>query len=111
MSKFLRVACLGVLLLGFGNHAIAAADAKAAEALARQSGCLKCHAPEKKKEGPPLKEIAAKWRDKPDAMVKLTKHVTTLTKVKIDGVEEEHGAVKSKDPAEIRNLLEWVLNR
>lgn len=58
-----------------------------------------------------MKEIADKWRNKPDAMPQLTKHVTTKTRVKIDGVEEDHGAVKSKDPAEVRNLIDWWLAR
>lgn len=85
-------------------------DAAAAEALARKSGCLKCHAPEKKKDGPPMKEIAAKWKGKPDAEQKLITHVTTSPKVKVNGNEEEHEQLKSKDAGEIKNVIQWYLS-
>ena len=39
------------------------------------------------------------------------KHLTTSPKVKVDGKEEEHKAVKSKDEAEVRNLARWILSR
>ena len=44
-----------------------AADEEAARALARQSNCFKCHAIEKKKEAPPWREVAAKYKGKPEA--------------------------------------------
>lgn len=85
-------------------------DAASAEALARKSGCLKCHAPEKKKDGPPMKEIAAKWKGKADAEAKLFTHVTTSPKVKIEDKEEEHEQLKTKDPGEIKNVIQWYLS-
>lgn len=88
-----------------------AVDEAAAEALARKSGCFKCHAIDKKKDGPPYKEIAGKWKPKPDAEQKLTTHITTSPKVKIDGKEEDHEVLKSKDPAEIKNVVQWILSR
>lgn len=88
-----------------------AADEAAAEALARKSGCFKCHAVDKKKDGPPYKEISAKYKGKADAMQKLTTHVTTSPKVKIDDKEEEHEQLKTKDPADIKNVVEWILSR
>ena len=71
-------------LLGMTSSAFAV-DEAAAESLARKSGCFKCHAIDKKKDGPPYKEIAGKWKGKGDAEQKLTTHVTTSPKVKIDG--------------------------
>ena len=88
-----------------------ATDDAAAEALARKSGCFKCHAVDKKKDGPPYKEIAAKWKGKGDAEQKLTTHVTTAPKVKIDGKEEEHEQLKTKDAGEIKNVVQWILSR
>jgi cytochrome c len=88
-----------------------AVDVAAAEALAKKSNCTKCHSVDKKKDGPPYKETAAKYKGKPDAEAKLIKHVTTGPKIKIDGVEEEHQIVKSKDDAEILNLVRYVLSR
>jgi cytochrome c len=88
-----------------------AVDVAAAEALAKKSNCTKCHSVDKKKDGPPYKETAAKYKGKPDAEAKLIKHVTTGPKIKIDGVEEEHQIVKTKDDAEILNLVRYVLSR
>lgn len=86
-------------------------DEAAAEALARKSGCFKCHAIDKKKDGPPYKEIAGKWKGKGDAEQKLTTHVTTGPKVKIDGNEEDHEQLKTKDPNEVKNVVQWILSR
>jgi cytochrome c len=99
------LACLGI-----GGSALAL-DEAAAEALARKSGCFKCHAIDKKKDGPPYKEIAAKYKGKADAEQKLTTHITTSPKVKIDGNEEDHETLKSKDPADVKNVVQWVLSR
>lgn len=87
-----------------------AQDAAAAEALARKSGCLKCHGIDKKKDGPALKEISGKYKGKGDAEQKLTTHVTTSPKVKIDDKEEDHEQLKSKDPGEIKNVVKWILS-
>ncbi|MBL8348458.1 MAG: c-type cytochrome [Rubrivivax sp.] len=88
-----------------------ALDADAAQALLKKSDCLKCHAVDKKKDGPSYKEVAAKYKGKADAEQKLYTHVTTSPKVKVDGKEEEHASVKTKDAAEIRNLVQWILSR
>jgi cytochrome c len=88
-----------------------AADEAAARGLARQSNCFKCHSVEKKKEGPAWREVAAKYRGSADAEAKLIKHVTSSEKVKFeDGHEEDHAVVKSTDPKEIKNLVDWVLS-
>lgn len=85
-------------------------DNEAALALAKRSDCFKCHTVDKKKDGPAYREVAKKWRGKSDAESKLYTHVTTSPKVKIDGEEEIHGVVKSKDDAEIKNLLRYILS-
>jgi cytochrome c len=88
-----------------------ALDAEAAQTLARQSNCFKCHAIDKKKEAPAWKEVAAKYKGKADAEAKLTHHLTSGEKVKFeDGHEEEHKTVKTKDPAQIKNLVDWILS-
>src|SRR5262245_5453104 len=88
-----------------------AADDAKAQALARKSDCLKCHAVDKAKDGPSFKDVAAKYKGKADGEQKVTAQITTKPKVKVGGVEEEHPAVKSTDAAEIKNLVEWVLSR
>jgi len=87
-----------------------AVDAAAADALVRKSKCLTCHAVEKKKDGPPFKETAGKYKDKPDAIEKLTKHVTVPSKVKVEGKEEDHETLKTEDPAAVKNVVEWILS-
>lgn len=88
-----------------------AVDADAAQALAKKEGCLKCHAIDKKKEGSSLKDISAKYSGKADAEAKLINHITSGEKVKFDdGREEEHKIVKTKDEAEIKNLINWILS-
>ncbi len=86
------------------------ADAAAAEGLARQSGCLKCHGVDTKKVGPPWKETSAKYKADKGAAEKLTKHVTGGGKMMSGGKEEPHPAVKSKKPEDIKNLVDWVLS-
>ena len=88
-----------------------AVDAEAAQALAKKSNCMKCHSVSAKKEGPPFKETAAKYKGKADAEQKLITHLTTSPKIKVDGVEEEHGNLKTKDEAEVRNVVQWILSQ
>jgi cytochrome c len=105
---------VGCVLFGFGVTGAALAadvDAGAAEALARKSGCLKCHSVTQKKDAPSYKEIAAKYKGKPDAEQKLYTHLTTHPKVKVDGKEETHDSLKTKNDAEIRNVIRWILSR
>ncbi len=109
-TGILAVAALVALMAGPASVS-AAVDEEAAQALAKKSNCLKCHSVDKKKEGPSFKETAGKYKGKPEAEDKLVKHITTGPKVKVDGNEEEHEIVKSKDPAQILNLVHWILSR
>jgi cytochrome c len=85
--------------------------AEDAKMLARQSGCLKCHSVDKKKDGPAYRDVAAKYKGQADAEKKLIYHITSGEKVKFeDGHEEEHKIVKSTDPKEIKNLVDWILS-
>ena len=86
-----------------------ALDAEAAQALAKKSNCMKCHSVSAKKDGPSFKETAAKLKGKPGAEEELYKHLTTNPKVKVDGQEEEHPSLKTKNEAEIRNVVQWIL--
>jgi cytochrome c len=91
-----------VLAAAFAGAALAmpaqAADADAALRLARQSNCLKCHAVDKKKDGPSYQEVAAKFKGKPEAHGRLVQHITSGERVKFpDGHEEDHAIVKTKD--------------
>lgn len=88
----------------------AAADANAAQALAKKSGCMKCHAIDKPKKGSSFQKTAAKYKGKADGEAKVTDSITKAPKVKFeDGTEEEHKVVDTKDAKEIKNLVQWIL--
>ena len=86
-------------------------DVDAAEALAKKSGCMKCHSVSAKKEGPPFRETAAKYKGKPDGEAALAKHLTSNPKIKVDGKEERHDSLKTKSDADIKNVVQYILSR
>ena len=88
-----------------------AQDVGAAEALMKKSGCMKCHSVSAKKEGPPFKETAAKYKGKADAEAALIKNLTTNPKIKVDGKEELHDSLKTKNEAEVKNVVAYILSR
>ena len=100
----------GLLSLFVACPGRAAVDEAAAKTLAKKSDCFKCHSIETKKDGPAYKEIAKKYRGKPDAEKKLYTHMTTAPTVKINGEEEDHQIVKTKKDPEIYNLIRWILS-
>ena len=88
-----------------------AVDADAAQALAKKEGCLKCHAVDKKKDAVALNEVAKKYAGKADAEATILDQITSGRKVKLeDGTEEEHMTIKSKDQAEVSNMIQWILS-
>lgn len=109
MNRLHRLAFLLPLLTA--DIAAADVDEEAAIALAKKSECFKCHSVETKKEGPAYRDVAKKYRGKPDAEDKLFTHVTTAPIVKVDGVEEEHRIVKTRKKDAILNLIHWILSR
>ncbi len=112
MSTRIAIVVAGSVLFGIaGTAAAQAVDTAAAEALAKKSGCLKCHSVTQKKDGPSYKSVAEKYKGKPDAEQKLYTHLTTNPKVKVDGKEEEHDSLKTKNDAEIKNVIRWILSR
>lgn len=88
----------------------AAVDAEGAKALAKSNDCFKCHAVDKEKKGPSYKKVSAKYKGKADAEDKVTKSITTGPKVKLDdGKEEDHKILDTKDPKQVKNLVQWIL--
>jgi cytochrome c len=101
------VASAALFLLTSSAYAV---DEDAAKALFKKNDCTKCHAPAKDKKGPSLKKIAKENAGKADAEAKMLKHMTTGPKVKLeDGTEEEHKIIDTKDQAEMKNLIQWIL--
>ncbi|BAL26318.1 c-type cytochrome [Azoarcus sp. KH32C] len=86
-------------------------DADAAKALAKDNDCFKCHAVDKTKKGPSYKKVAEKYKGKEaEAFEKIRKNITTGPKVKLeDGTEEDHKIINTKDDAQLKNLMQWIL--
>lgn len=108
-------ACLAVMLaFAIAPSGFAAVDPVAAEALLRKNNCFKCHALDKKKDGPSYREVAQKYKgkDRGEAETRLVTHITTGEKAKFpDGHEEDHKIIKTKDMDEIRNGINWILSQ
>ena len=107
----MRILVAAAMAVSFGTAQAQNVDMVAAEALAKKSGCMKCHSVTAKKDGPSFKETAAKYKGKPDAEATLYEHLTTGPMIKIDGKEERHELIKSKNDAEIKNVIDYILSR
>ena len=107
-----ELAVLGIaLLLAAGGARAQSVDTAAAEGLLKKSGCLKCHSVSADKDGPSFRKTAAKYKGKADAEAALYKHLTTGPTIKVDGKEERHEIIKSKDDREIKNAIAYILSR
>jgi cytochrome c len=106
------IATLGVALLVCSGTTWAAVDEDAAKSLAKKNDCMKCHAIDKDKKATSYKAIAANWKGKADAEAKLIDSLTKTPRVKLkDGTEEDHKAIGTKNMAEIKNLIAWILSQ
>ncbi len=99
-----------VLALAFVVSPLRAADESAAMDLIKASKCSTCHSVDKDKDGPSFKSVAEEYRDDPEAVAKLIDVVSKPHMIEIDGEEEEHGVVKTRDAAKIENLVQWILS-
>lgn len=109
--KFRSILVAAAVVLGFAATSASAQDVAAAEATLKKSGCLKCHAVDRKKDGPSFKESAANFKAKPDGEKLLFTKLSTTTKIKVDGKEEDHDPLKTKNEAEIKNVMAYILSR
>ena len=97
----------GVWLIGM-QPAQAAVDMAKGDALAKASGCLACHAVDKKLVGPAYKDVAKKYKGDKTAKDKLIKKVKTGGSGVWGPVPMPPNSPKVKD-ADIKTLVEWVL--
>jgi cytochrome c len=106
-----KLALPAAFALAFAWSHAGALDESAAESLMKKSGCLKCHSVSAKKEGPPFKETAAKYKGKANGDAEVFKHLTTSPKIKVDGNEELHDGLKTKNDADVKNVVQYILSR
>jgi len=81
-----------------------AGAAQASEALAKEKGCLMCHAIDKKKVGPGFKDVAAKYKGQADAAAKLSAEVAAGA-----GTEAKGHPKTKASPDEVKTIVAWVL--
>lgn len=91
-----------------GLIATTAAHAGSALALARQQGCLGCHAVAAKIVGPSYQEVAAKYQAQADALTTLVQHIR-------EGGSGRWGDVamppqKQLSPTQAKQLATWILS-
>jgi cytochrome c len=82
-----------------------AGAAQAQEAVAKDKGCLGCHAVDAKKMGPAFKEVSAKYKGKADAEAT----IVGMLKSGKAASGKAHPAAKASDD-EIKGLAKWVLS-
>lgn len=100
------IATVAVMLSG-QTFAAGKVDMAAGHALAQKSGCMGCHAVDKKIVGPAFKEIATKYKGDKKAEAMLIAKVTK-------GGSDTWGQMPmppnpSVKPADMKKLVEWVL--
>jgi cytochrome c len=94
MKSYL-IAALAVASVAF------AGAAQADEAMAKEKGCLGCHAVDKKKMGPAFKDVAAKYKGDAGAEAALTAKVS-------EG--KGHPKQTKASPDDVKALVKWVLS-
>lgn len=98
-----------VLIALVAASTLAAGTVAASEKLAQASGCMTCHATDKKLIGPGYKEVAAKYKSDKDAETKL------IQKVKA-GSTGVWGTIPMPPNAHVKDddikvLVRWVLSQ
>jgi cytochrome c len=101
----MKIRHLLILSAGLLVSANALADG---EALAKQSGCMTCHAVNKKMVGPSFKDVSAKYKGDNEAASKLA------AKVRKGGAGSFGSTPMLATPAkvtddDIKNIVAWVL--
>jgi cytochrome c len=84
-----------------------AAHANTVEQLARDSGCLSCHAAKEKKVGPAFSSVAEKYKAQSDAVPHLMQSVKNGAKGTWGRIPMPSHNALSED--ELKRLVTWVL--
>lgn len=90
------------------TSSLSASDAAAAMELAKNSGCLSCHALDEKIVGPAYVKVATKYKDMPDAPDSLAQSVRNGSSGKWGRAPmPSHNSMSDQ---EIKTLVRWVLS-
>jgi cytochrome c len=97
------------ILLAASAALLAAAPARADEALAKKHNCLACHQVDKKVIGPAYKEVAKKYKGQKDAAAVLEASVKKGSSGKWGPVPMPPNA--TVPDADIKKLVAWILKQ
>jgi cytochrome c len=100
MRRAAVVIATGMAAAFFQSAAYAQVDAKKAEALAKQSTCLNCHAVSAKKVGPAFKDVAAKGKAAGADKV--------IANLKAQPVHQ--ASVKATKDGDLKTIVNWILS-
>ena len=100
--RYLIILAAGLVFAG----SVLAADG---EALAKKSNCTTCHDVDKKKVGPPFKEVSAKYKSDKGAQATLEKKVRSGGGGNW-GPMPMPATAKSVGDDDIKNIVQWVLS-
>lgn len=105
------IALAAVLLLPRLEAGVAtAAEPAAGQAIAKKSGCLGCHATASALVGPPLRAVAARYREQPKPEALIAAFVATGTRPGKAPLESaDHPRVKLAE-ADASALAAWILS-
>jgi cytochrome c len=84
-------------------------DAVASPQIATKAGCAVCHMVDRKLIGPSFKEIAAKYRGKPDALAYLTERVRKGGKGSWGPLPMVPTNAAKISDADLQAVLTWIL--
>jgi cytochrome c len=103
MKKLNLLLVTGAALLSFG------AQAATGEEIMTKSGCMACHAKDKKMVGPSLKDIAAKYKGQ-DVVAKLSTKVRTGGAGVFGPIPMAPNAPEKINDADLKTAIQWVLS-
>lgn len=101
MKRALTLTAAVVAAAALQAPVYAQADAKKAEALAKQSACLNCHAVDTKKVGPAYKDVAKKYKGSNVDKV--------LAEMKAKPVHQ--AVAKATKDQDLKTIVTWILSR
>ena len=103
MKALMMIAAAGALVLA------GQANADDAKALAQKSGCLACHGVDAKILGPAYKDVAAKYKGKPEMEAKLVEKVKKGGSGVWGPIPMPANSPQVKDE-DIKTIVHWVLS-
>ncbi|WP_207063610.1 c-type cytochrome [Motiliproteus sp. SC1-56] len=76
----------------------------------KKQDCFKCHAISREKDGPSIKDIAAKYKDEENPFEALRTHLTSSPEIEVDGKKEKHKQFEADSEEDLKEVIDWILS-